>query len=227
VLIEGDTERILLPTIMKKIDIEEAATHETAGTKDLPLMSQNISVVEVGAYSHIFELFIDFLGLKTLIITDLDAVGADDKACRVADGIEYSNVAIKYFLGAPTLNLLKDYTLEDKIRAKVGGIWAKQPNGNLCIVYQISENGYSARSFEDAFIHLNRTFVSNNKDKFRGLKNREYFDVPGNDAYYLANNCINKKTHFALDLLYYSNAKLDNWIIPSYIRESILWLKHD
>ena len=65
IFIEGDTERILLPAMMKKIDQK---------TKDdtLPLLSQNISVIEVGAYSHIFDRFIDFIGVKSLIITDLD-----------------------------------------------------------------------------------------------------------------------------------------------------------
>lgn len=39
ILIEGDTERILLPAMMKKIDQETSAN---------PLLSQNISIVEVG-----------------------------------------------------------------------------------------------------------------------------------------------------------------------------------
>ena len=229
VLIEGDTERILIPTIMRKIDIEEAAKHAVAGTKDsiLPLMSQNISVVEVGAYSQIFELFIDFLGIKSLIITDLDSEGTDGGACRVASGVGYSNAAISFFLGSPTLALLRGYTLEDKIRAKVGGSWNKQANGTLCIAYQVEEGGYCGRSFEDGFVHLNRAFVSANKATFRGLKNRDAFDNPANDAYHLADKCVNKKTHFALDILFHSNGSLDNWQIPSYIKESLLWLKQD
>ena len=229
VLIEGDTERILIPTIMRKIDVEEAAKHVAAGTKDsdLSLMSQNISVVEVGAYSQIFELFIDFLGIKSVIITDLDAVDAGGEACAVAVGVAYSNQAIDFFLGAPTLAQLRGYTLEDKKRAKVGGTWNKQADGKLCVAYQIVENGYNARSFEDGFIHLNRAFVSAKKDDFRGLKNRAYFDNPAHDAYLLANKCVSKKTHFALDILFHSNAQLDNWQIPSYIRESLLWLKQD
>ena len=63
ILIEGDTERILLPAMMKKIDQE---------TSENPLLSQNISIVEVGAHSQVFEKFIDFIGVKTLIITDID-----------------------------------------------------------------------------------------------------------------------------------------------------------
>ena len=68
ILIEGDTERILMPTFMKKVDIEDNSTSV------LPLLSQNISIIEVGAYSQIFEKFISFLGIKALIITDIDSI---------------------------------------------------------------------------------------------------------------------------------------------------------
>ena len=64
IFIEGDTERILLPAMMWKIDNEYPEN---------PMLSQNISIIEVGAYSQIFEKFIDFIGLKKgLIITDID-----------------------------------------------------------------------------------------------------------------------------------------------------------
>lgn len=229
VLIEGDTERILIPTIMKKVDIEEGVGHKTAGTTDtcLPLLSQNISIVEVGAYSQIFEKFIDFLGIKSLVITDLDAVDENGLACKVADGVSYSNNAIDFFFGSPTLDHLKTRTISDKQFNKVAGAWSRQVNGKVCVVYQVEENGYNARSFEDGFIHLNRAFVTANKDGFQGLKNRDDFDDATKDAYYLAGSCIKKKTHFALDILFYSNENLDNWLIPSYIREGLLWLKKD
>ncbi len=45
ILFEGDTERILLPAMMKKIDQEEISPDA------IPLLSQNISLIEVGAYS--------------------------------------------------------------------------------------------------------------------------------------------------------------------------------
>lgn len=64
IFIEGDTERLLLPAMMKKIDQEN---------EENPLLSQNISVIEVGAYSHVFEKFIAFIGIKSLIITDIDS----------------------------------------------------------------------------------------------------------------------------------------------------------
>ena len=56
ILIEGDTERILIPAMMKKID-------EESSVEDEKLLSQNISIVEVGAYSQVYEKLIS-LGLK-------------------------------------------------------------------------------------------------------------------------------------------------------------------
>lgn len=229
VLIEGDTERMLIPTIMKKIDIEEAREHNAKGTKDdnLPLLSQNISIVEVGAYSQIFDQFIDFLGIKTLIITDLDAVGADGKKCEVALGVSYSNDALSHYFSAPTLVNLQSYSFSNKLFNKIGGNWTNQSTGRLCVVYQTVENGYNARSFEDAFIHINRDFVKDKKESFKGLKKRKNFDEPANNAFYLAQECVKKKTHFALDILFHSDATLSNWQIPAYIKEGLLWLKQN
>lgn len=237
IMIEGDTERILIPTIMKKIDIEDAEVHKASGTKDdnLPLLSQNISIVEVGAYSQIFDQFIDFLGIKTLIITDLDATKEEvndkgkrvKRSCPVSEGELYSNEAISHYFNDPTLENLKGYSLQNKLFDKVSGNWENQNAGKLCVVYQTEENGYNARSFEDAFIHLNRDFVNDNKANFRGLQNREDFNEPANNAYNLAQRCIKKKTHFALDVLFHSNDKLSNWQIPAYIKEGLLWLKQN
>jgi putative ATP-dependent endonuclease of OLD family len=61
---------MLFLAMMKKADKETA--HNAGLTKYEPLLSQNMSVIEVGAYSHIFATFLGFLGIKTLIITDLD-----------------------------------------------------------------------------------------------------------------------------------------------------------
>ena len=228
ILIEGDTERILVPTLMRKLDIEEEKrlTASVEQDENLPLLSQNISVIEVGAYSQIFEKFIDFLGIKALIITDLDAVNGDGKKCDVATGVDYSNEAIKFFFNNPSLADLKGFTITNKLFNKIAGVWTIQTDGQLCVVYQTDENGYNARSFEDAFIHVNKVYVNDNKAGFRGLQNRELFEN-GTGAYELAERCIKKKTHFALDILYHSNADFSNWEIPAYIKEGLLWLKKD
>lgn len=234
VLIEGDTEKILIPTMMNKIDIEESKTGTPSSS--LPLLSQNISIVEVGAYSQIFENFIEFVGIKTLIITDLDTVkpevNAEGKtknvACQVSEGKDYSNSALKHFFKESkdgktyvnkTLDELKGYTITNKVLNKSGC--------EICIVYQTEQNGYSPRSFEDAFLNINKQFVIDNMLTFRSLKNKEYFSLATKTVYDLALECIEKKTHFALDILFHSNKDLDNWKIPAYIQEGLIWLKQD
>lgn len=230
ILIEGDTERILIPTLMRKIDIEEKKKYEVSGERDkcLPLLSQNISVIEVGAYSQIFEKFIEFLGIKSLIITDIDAVmvtGQDEKgkdiikACRVSEGTSTSNSALNHFFSDKSWYDLIDSPIESRM-ILLGG-------AKVLISYQSSQNGYHGRSFEDSFISLNIDFVKGKRSEFRGLKNIKYLDDAAKDPYDLAHDCVNKKTHFALDILYHSNEELSNWEIPDYIKEGLLWLKKD
>nr|WP_167765575.1 ATP-dependent endonuclease [Xanthomonas euroxanthea] len=61
VLVEGNVERLLLPQM-----IEKSAPR---------LQSTYLTVLEIGgAFGHRFKSLIDFLGLTTLIITDLDSV---------------------------------------------------------------------------------------------------------------------------------------------------------
>jgi len=231
VLIEGDTERILIPTFMRKVDLEEVVRLKAEGKEDtfLPLLSQNISIIEVGAYSQIFEKFIEFLGIKSLILTDIDSkgdIGNKDKqgnpiieACSVENGIATSNSALLHFLANIPWGELKNLSLENRTK-KIG-------SSTLCLCYQQEENAYHARSFEDAFIHLNREFVKGSKATFQGLKNASHFDDDQKNPYDLAAECIKKKTHFALDILYHSDKDFSNWNIPAYIKNGLLWLKED
>lgn len=214
ILIEGDTERILIPTFMKKIDIEAKKAKKKKTNDSLPLLSQNISIIEVGAYSQIFQKFIDFLGIKALIITDIDSIN-ENKACKVSEGTATSNTALEHYFPNITWDNLKTLPLEQRII-----------NNQYLICYQQKKNRYHARSFEDAFIHINKNFIKSKKDIFKGLKNRNEFEKR-NDAYDLAQKCIAKKTHFALDILYHSDKEFSNWEIPSYIKDGLLWLKKD
>ena len=103
VLIEGDTERILFSAMMKKVDDENAMKSIQAE----PLLSQNISVVEVGAYSHIFAILLGFLGIKTLIVTDLDyATNLNGRVikCEYSEATTTSNASIKFYTFFPFLH---------------------------------------------------------------------------------------------------------------------------
>jgi predicted ATP-dependent endonuclease of OLD family len=250
IFIEGDTERILLPAMMKKIDQED----KNKGDKSLLLLSQNISIIEVGAYSHIFEKFFDFIGLKSLVITDLDAtkqVVKDGKTiyekCKVedADAKYISNASLKYFYSSALeeleddkkLNYFKSLSFTNKQLKKntEDNKWIVSSDGHIAIIYQTKEKNskdedYCARSFEDAFFHLNRQFIIDNKIKFKSLKNISLFEDAADDSYDLADKCVDKKPSFAMEILLNSKAdagknEFSNWQIPAYIKEGLSWLK--
>lgn len=214
VIIEGDTERILLSAMMKKIDeqIEDEA---------MPLLSQNISVIEAGAYSDKFKPLLDFLGIKTLIITDIDGVKTSGgSACRSDDAKFTSNSSLKEFFDLPGDNtqfsVLSGKNSDDKVIDE-----------NIRIAYQTAILEYQPRSFEDAFICTNFDYVKSNKDNFtQGLKKRSEFNIISPDYYDLAQNCIDKKSKFAIEILYFDGATdSKSWKVPEYIKEGLEWLR--
>lgn len=240
VFIEGDTERILLPAMMKKVDSEEA---------DNPLLSQNISIIEVGNYANVFERFINFIGIKSLVVTDLDSVKRDfirnadgsiktsstgkqrkaDYSCVVSEGEKTSNPTLNFFFKETAFNQLRNLSFADK-RFKKENNWIVEASGFLQIVFQTEENGYQARSFEDAFFNIpeNIQFIKANRSKFKGLKNMKHFYDSTKNPFDLAETCIDSKGTFAIDILMYSaENNFQNWQIPAYIKEGLLWLKQD
>lgn len=243
IFIEGVTERILLPSMMKKIDNMVFEDQIITGKKNLPLLSQNISIVEVGNYSHIFEKFISFIEVKSLIITDIDSAKKNDKGkyikCEVNEAEYTTNHSLKFFYYPKTLNDLKSLKKENKIFENNEGKWTKNKQGNLNVCFQTlqqegSDEEYYPRTFEDAFIHINKDFIIKNLSSFSSIKNEKLFKNE-NSPYILAEKCLDKKSSFAMEILIAEqmeilNAKQMNktkinWKIPEYIEEGLEWLK--
>lgn len=223
ILIEGDTERILMPAIMRKIDAETSCD----STGETPLLSQNISIVEVGAYAHIFQNLMEFLKIKFLVITDIDSVGDDKKACPVEEGKKSSNSAIRHFL--KDISYAELCSLDEDRRVlgfdEDSKTWKEDTNGLLRVEYQQKESGYHARSFEDAFINVNREFFKVNASRFQSIANSGLSDEEwGNNSPYELAKKIKKKTDFAVDIIYLGEDNYANWSIPRYIREGMQWL---
>ena len=207
---------MLLPTMMRMIDNEHLVDDNY-----ISLQSQNISVVEVGAYSQVFANLIQFLGIKTLIITDIDSVDNDGKQCKVSDGLNSCNSSINFFLGTKALATLKSST--SNILSFDSEKWIKDDNGYLNVTYQCDIEGYYPRTFEDAFFAQNKKFIIDNIDNFASLKNKS--SIQENlDPYDFSNENIIKKTTFALDILYYSTRELNNWTMPKYIKDGLEWI---
>lgn len=215
ILIEGDTERMLMRYMMESID------QRYMDPLILPLISQNISIVEVGAYGHVFKHLINFLKIKTLIVTDIDYGKHSDKGrvtkCDYDEAKLTSNATIKDFFNVDgtDLELIINYSEEDKIK-------------EFCkIAYQTKEDGiqkkYVGRSFEEAFLNINFEYIDRIKEDFISMKNIKKF-TKDKTPYVLVKECIDKKTSFATDLLFYGDGK---WKIPKYIEEGLLWLRKD
>ncbi|MFK5949715.1 MAG: ATP-dependent endonuclease [Methylococcales bacterium] len=240
IFIEGDTERIILPAMMKKID------QETLDVNVQPLLSQNISIVEVGAHSQTFEKFIDFVGIKSLIITDIDSnkevpnkedhTKTKRSKCRPDDhdASETSNASLNFFFGTKELGFYTDLKFEGKSLSKplASETWQQETEGLLKIVYQVEENGYHARSYEDAFFSINKTLLDAGHNAFPSLTKKHFDKYQANeiDPFTFAEKAVNSKPSLAIEILLNSETsevgvEFCNWQIPLYIKEGLLWLR--
>ena len=206
VLIEGTTERILLPEIIKKVDASASSN----------LQSKYMSIVEVGgAYAHHFYKFIDFLELKTLVITDLDSVEklieggkTKYKSRMVSKGTHSSNVAISNWFGKDGYCELPEFTSKTDEDKTIG---------NRRIAYQTSEGDDSlcGRSFEDAFILANRSLFGLDRKPEHAMEKNAYAKAVS----------VGKsgKANFAIEYSVYQK----EWVVPKYISEGLEWLDED
>ena len=221
ICIEGDTERILLPTMMQKVDIANPIEQDS---NVMPLLSQNISIIETGAHSQVFRKLFDFLGIKVLIITDIDPANKNGNNRLTSCSAEYAtsttNTSIKSFFdisGDEVFSMVAKKSFAEKITS----------DNRIRIAYQIpeDESSYQPASFEDAFISLNKQFIINQKEgliKFEALKNFDDSEIE--DFYKFARDKVNKKSAFASSLLYFEGEE-NTWKVPKYIEEGLLWLR--
>mgnify|MGYP000895848913 FL=1 len=221
ICVEGDTERILIPTMMQKVDTTNPINQ---ASNTMPLLSQNISIIETGAHSQVFRKLFDFLGIKVLIITDIDPANKNENnrltSCSAVDATSTTNASIKNFFdisGDEVFSIVAQKSFAEKITS----------DGRIRIAYQIpeDENGYQPASFEDAFISLNKQFIIDQKAgfiQFEALK--DFDDSEIEDFYKFARDKVNKKSAFASSLLYFEGEE-NTWKVPNYISEGLLWLR--
>lgn len=226
IFIEGTTERILLPLFIEIHDKENVDETAESG-----LSSQNISVLEVGANARAFAPFLEFIGIRTLIITDIDTTKAvvsektgqtSYQACPVVEASHTSNETLKHFLAAPDPKEKKDFSDWHK-RLVDGNVSSGE--GHIELAYQLAEDGYHARSFEDAFISINLDKVKARKGSLAGLKNRDALDKFSGDGFYsLTAKILGKKSDFAGSVLYLALVEGESWRVPKYIMDGLKWM---
>lgn len=226
IFIEGTTERMLLPWFIQQHDegLKVSGSHEG-------LSSQNITVLEVGANARAFAPFLDFIGIKALILTDIDTTHyvkspkSDKKSyqsCPVNSSTHTSNETIKFFLAAPDIKNVDEfktwhtYLLKGKL---------KTGDEKIKISYQQEELGYHARSFEDAFFGLNLELIDKHRERLRGLKKHKKIELESaENVYELTQDLLDKKSDFAASILFTALTEEVVWKVPSYIKEGLSWL---
>lgn len=231
VFVEGDTERILLPVMMQKIDESNPPDVEHG---EIWLLSQNISLIPIGgAYSHIFDKFFHFIGLnRILIITDLD-IGEENgqhKKCPYNSRANQvtTNAALKHYYGND--HFINDYVTlpkEDKLMKWDEATKQMTPDrtGNMMVCYETRENGYQARSFEDCFFKKNESFMYQAHFDESALNASQFEEFKTDkDAYKLAEKGIESKSALAVGILLAETEDI-KWAVPEYIKEGLLWLR--
>jgi len=233
ILFEGTAERLLIPAMMKKHD----QNYKTN------LCSQHISLFEVGGrYAHIFYELLNYLGIKSLIISDLDSTVDGKKAtCNISKELidntkitKTSNGVIKDWFCMKG----KDLYVVDLINfEKSKFIFFDKGREVRYLSTQLptAQSFHCGRTLEEEIIIQNSNiFVKDFNDNFehKDKEEFEYYEVCRliksnkkiDDLLVVANafDYVDKlnKTDFALELI----VNFDKWETPQYIEEGLKWL---
>lgn len=213
IMVEGTTERLLMPRLCELVDKSLDDKHKLA--------RQYVTCVEVGgAYAHIFYPLLDFLELKTLVVTDLDSTKPVEKQnkkgktittwdkCPVTEGVRTSNAAIKEWFRP------EDTEGKDNWQITPAELVAKtaeeKQSGYRRIAYQIAEKpdtNVCARSYEDALVLAN-------PDRFEWPKEQD----EATEAWDIAQGLAKADTALRFAI------REKEWVVPRYIQEGLAWL---
>lgn len=216
IMYEGDTERMLIRSLLGKDEYEN-------------LRNRYVSFVQVGgAYAHKYKRLVEFLELKTAIITDIDydLKAADIESIKQCTS---TNVTINAFYkdafpnrDSPKVENLYEwnqavdpFTTEDTVR----------------LYYQGQKDGH-ARTLEEAM--LSKLFGIEVYDLFtrkaweeRREKSKLRFSIPNKNSEEslsvrdVVNSTSGKKTDFMYSVIL--NDQFES-MLPAYIEEALRWL---
>ncbi len=216
ILVEGNVERLLMPAMIAMASPRLAAAH--------------LSILEVGgAFAHKFQELIDFLGLKCLVVTDLDSVD-DNGPCSpdIANAVSVN----------PTLTswLPRRANIADILATSSGSCTTlnTETGASVHVCFQRSvaigtgkkAESITPRTFEDAFALANHDWCqhADQKDlhlrisKADGLTRRQVAEKVGERV----RKGSFKKTDFAVALL---TRPPGDWKSPEYILGGLAWLE--
>jgi predicted ATP-dependent endonuclease of OLD family len=244
ILVEGTVERILMPLLIQKYDT-------AAGTN---LSKQHLSIIEVGgAYAHIFNELLNFLEIKTLIVTDIDSVtGSHNSKCKCdisSESDDYKKLSIK------TSNTV----IKDWFDRKGEPLFIKElalsclQNQDILVK---KSNQYEFRKLTFQLPALKETLWGRTFEEQLIIENNSYFEILLKDDknHYMVESLITAINQANIKGVNISEGKniskdllrtfayeiveniektsfaldllvLDGWQIPSYIEEGFKWLQ--
>lgn len=223
IMVEGGGENAVLPHFV-----------ENRGNGGLKETYYSIVPIYGSHFSPIFD-FLVFLGIPTLIITDIDYASLQDGHLRKAEKYSTGLLSINAFLYQKLGDVIKGEPSKDadSIVAKIG---SANVLDNCVIVCETPEDGYFPTTLEDAVISHNKAFFKGLKDediaKFKTIK--EIKTLCSDDATFETNvrKEISKdgfKGDFAVDLLqlgrFGSEGDLTKLSAPKYIETGFCQLE--
>ena len=212
IMYEGDTERMLIKSALCLKDFEF-------------IRGQYVSFVQVGgAYAYNYKSIIDFLGIKTVLITDLDYDNDSSSDTDVLASTTTNSTINKFSRSElnqsnPTIQKLYDW--QNKFAPIVVG--------SIYLAFQ-GENDHFSRTLEEAMLAkyygvsaLDKR-SANEWKKNRG-KDKLIFTIPRKEEtcsiHDIVEHTSNRKTDFMYSVILNN---LVNAMLPAYIREALLWL---
>lgn len=233
VLVEGSVEKLLLPLMIEK----------TASG----LLTKYLSVLDVGgAFAYRFLELIDFLGITTLIITDLDSVCENIiedkngkkrtpyKACPATEpaAITTNQTLKEWFPGKNSIDDILRASNPEKIRDK-----SKDCGAMIRVAYQYrrtvkwkdESRDLVGRTFEEMFALENlewcqSPFRKSLKLTINTKSNQHSLEKIAEKLFERVRSDSFKKTEFALRLI---TEDTGAWKVPHYIAEGLKWLEDE
>jgi predicted ATP-dependent endonuclease of OLD family len=216
ILVEGNVERLLLPLFVEK--------------SAQPLLSRYVSILEVGgAHIHRFLPLLKFLGLQTLLITDIDSVDPNNNrggcATWLKDAETGNSLLRNHFPKLKKISELEALDASNKEKSLCHETGAK-----LRVAYQHpleikigneTSTEFFGRTFEEQFAFENFDWLQEEKQKNLGLSTDDATLAERCNELHLRVRKDFKKADFALELM---SLEKSQWNTPRYIGDGLSWL---
>lgn len=231
VLYEGDSERLYIKKLITLPVYQK-------------LSGQYIAFIQVGgAYAYNYKSIIEFLKIKTLIITDLDykkSALSEDKILASKSSNSTINSFYKISTGETVVHEDIDEDEELQNNPSIAELyeWKEKGQNKLCdnlICVTFQEKEYYARTLEEAMLSKLlsvKVFEEKARSEWKKIKSnyKLKFPLPNNrdgekDSVYslrdIVDNMSKSKTDFMYSVILNS---LGETMLPKYIEEGLMWL---